>query len=56
MLWFEGLFRPFERGVEFHSDEVPDFPINAITHIALELQWGLIPVNLHTQGNGLFHL
>src|ERR1035441_3839062 len=52
----ERLFRPFERGLELHPDEIPDFPIDAIPHASLERLFGFIPVDVHTQRNGLFHL
>src|ERR1022692_3562488 len=52
----ERLFRPFERGLELHADEIPDFPVHAIPHAALERLFGFIPVDVHAQRNGLFHL
>src|ERR1035437_10197135 len=56
VLRFEGLFRPFERGVELHPDKIPDFPVDAIPYVALERLFGFIPADFHTQRNGLFHL
>src|SRR5450759_1449975 len=56
VLRFEGLFRPFERGVELHSDKIPDFPVDAIPYVALERLFGFIPADFHTYRNGLFHL
>src|ERR1035441_6004597 len=52
----ERLLRPFERGFELHADEIADFPVDAIPHAALELLFGFIPVDVHAQRYGLFHL
>src|ERR1017187_1801367 len=52
----ERLFRPFERGLELPPDEISDFPVNAVSHAALERLFGFIPVDIHAQRNGLFHL
>ena len=52
----ERLFRPFERGLELHPHEIPDFPVDAVPHAALERLFGFIPVDVHAQRNGLFHL
>src|ERR1019366_8501866 len=52
----ERLIRPFELGLELHPHEIPDFPVDAIPHAALERLFGFIPVDVHAQRNGLFHL
>src|ERR1039457_2115222 len=56
MARLERLFRPFERGLELHPDEIPDFPVDAIPHAALERLFRFVPVDDHPQRNGLFHL
>src|SRR3954452_16159481 len=56
MLGLEGLLRPSRAGMELHADEVADLAVVAVADDTGKLLFRRLPLDLHPEGDRVFHL